>query len=256
MPCENLEDMRPKTAAPDKTDVVECTLPGLTAADMILPQGRKERAAHPTHHFTGQQMLCLTPLPEPVSLPIRWQCVGEIKKQRYVYYHCTRFRGKCLEPYVREEVLERQFSELLGQLTFDNEIPAWVRDALRGNQADEEREHVAAIERLQSEYNRLPGRIDAMYVDKLDGRIDAGFFDRMSAQWCDEQARCLRDIERHQNANQSYLDEGIHLLELAQTVQRLFERQDAREKPALARFPSFELLVERWRTGRQIQATL
>ena len=54
-----------------------------------------------------------------------------------------------------------------------------------------------------------------MYVDKLDGRIDAGFFDRMAAQWRDEQARCLRDIERHQNANQSYLDEGIHLLELA-----------------------------------------
>jgi site-specific DNA recombinase len=39
--------------------------------------------------------------------------VGEIKKQRYVYYHCTGYKGKCDEPYVREEVLERQFANCL-----------------------------------------------------------------------------------------------------------------------------------------------
>ena len=32
--------------------------------------------------------------------------VGEIKKGRYVYYHCTGYKGNCHEPYVREEVLE------------------------------------------------------------------------------------------------------------------------------------------------------
>jgi site-specific DNA recombinase len=73
-------------------------------------------------------------------------------------------------------------------------------------------------------------------VDKLDGRIDAGFFDRMAAQWRDEQARCLRDIELHQTANQSYLDEGIHLLELARSARRLFEGQEAREKRRLLDF--------------------
>ena len=31
--------------------------------------------------------------------------VGEIKKGRYVYYHCTGYKGKCPEPYTREEVL-------------------------------------------------------------------------------------------------------------------------------------------------------
>ena len=42
--------------------------------------------------------------------------VGEIKKQRYVYYHCTGYKGKCDEPYVREEVLEDRFGALLGRL--------------------------------------------------------------------------------------------------------------------------------------------
>jgi site-specific DNA recombinase len=162
--------------------------------------------------------------------------VGEIKKQRYVYYHCTGFKGRCPEPYVREEVIASHFAAVLDRLAFDDEILAWVRAALLASHADEKQEHEAAIGRLQAEYNRLQGRIDIMYVDKLDGRIDAGFFDRMAAQWRDEQARCLQDIERHQNANQSYLDEGIHLLELAQSAGRLFERQESQEKRRLLNF--------------------
>jgi len=33
--------------------------------------------------------------------------VAEIKKDRYVYYHCTRARGPCLAPYVRQEQVHR-----------------------------------------------------------------------------------------------------------------------------------------------------
>ena len=39
--------------------------------------------------------------------------VGEIKKGAYVYYHCTGYKGKCPEPYTREEVLEKKFTALL-----------------------------------------------------------------------------------------------------------------------------------------------
>ncbi|HUS54219.1 MAG TPA: hypothetical protein VMY41_09475 [Thermohalobaculum sp.] len=75
-----------------------------------------------------------------------------------------------------------------------------------------------------------------MYVDKLDGRVDTAFFDKMSTQWREEQNRCLREIKRHQEAEQSYMDEGVQLLELARNAQRLFERQDAREKRRLLNF--------------------
>jgi site-specific DNA recombinase len=51
--------------------------------------------------------------------------VGEIKKQRYVYYHCTAYKGKYPEPYVREEVLEERFAEVLKGLRFDaGHLPA------------------------------------------------------------------------------------------------------------------------------------
>src|SRR5215204_5623883 len=169
--------------------------------------------------------------------------VGEIKKQRYVYYHCTGYADRCQgdpascrRKYVREEALEAQFTELLGRLRFDDEVLEWVRDALHASHADERREHEEAIKRHQAEYNRLNERIHAMYVDKLDGLIDAAFFERMSNQWREEQNRCQREIERLQAADRSYLGEGVTLLDLARNAQRLFAKQEPREKRRLLNF--------------------
>ena len=75
-----------------------------------------------------------------------------------------------------------------------------------------------------------------MYVDKLDGIVDTAFFDRMSNQWREEQNRCQREIDRHQNADKSYKDEGVALLDLARNAQRLFAKQKPREKRRLLNF--------------------
>jgi len=85
-----------------------------------------------------------------------------MKKQKYVYYHCTGHKGKCGEPYVREKVLEQKFTDLLSGLRFDDEIMPWVRGALMQSHANERREHDAAIERLQAEYDRLQNRVHAL----------------------------------------------------------------------------------------------
>ena len=127
-----------------------------------------------------------------------------------------------------------------------------MREALHASHADETREHEGAIERLQIEHKRLQNRLDAMYVDKLDGRVDASFYERMSTSWREGQTRCLREIEQHQAANKSYMDEGVRLLELARSARCLFERQEPREKRRLLNF-----LVSNcsWKSGELI-ATL
>ena len=169
--------------------------------------------------------------------------VGEIKKQRYVYYHCTGYADKCQgnpvscrRKYVREESLEAQFTRLLGRLRFDDEVLEWVRDALHASHADERREHEEAIKRHQAEHKRLQDRINAMYVDKLDGLVDTAFYERMSNQWREEQNHCQREIERRQNADKSYKDEGVALLDLARNAQGLFAMQEPREKRRLLNF--------------------
>ncbi len=166
--------------------------------------------------------------------------VAEIKKGKYVYYHCTGHadgnRGNpsnCRRTYVREEILVDKFAVLLDRLTFDDEILEWVREALKASHADERQEHEHALLRCQTEYKRLESRLHAIYLDKLDGRIDNAYYDRLSAQWRVEQTRLLREIERHTEAEETYMDDGVKLLELAQNARRLFMKQAPHEKKRL-----------------------
>ncbi|CAG0948775.1 hypothetical protein RHIZO_00055 [Rhizobiaceae bacterium] len=98
----------------------------------------------------------------------------------------------------------------------------------------------------------------AMYLDKLDGRIDNAFYDRMLAQWRTEQTRLLREIERHGSAEESYMEDGIRLLELARNASRLFVKQPAHEKKRLlnAESGAVELRMGSRRGSRRLQATI
>ena len=105
------------------------------------------------------------------------------------------------------------------------------------------------IGNLQKQYSKLQDRLDAMYIDKLDGKIAKEFFDRKSEEWRREQADILRKIEKHQNANTAYLEEGTRILELAQHAVTLYEKQDMPEKRRLL---NFVLSNSSWKDGRLI----
>jgi DNA invertase Pin-like site-specific DNA recombinase len=94
---------------------------------------------------------------------------AEIKKGRYIYYHCTFDKGSCGGLYVREEELERQFEGILSEFHFSEIAPDWIREALRQNQQEKAEFHNRSIGTLNVRYAKLQNRIDQIYLDKLDG---------------------------------------------------------------------------------------
>ncbi|KAF0119616.1 MAG: resolvase, partial [Xanthobacteraceae bacterium] len=128
------------------------------------------------------------------------------------------------------------------------------REALQASHANQcpgGGEHQAAIERLRAEHKRLGERISAMYIDKLDDKIGGDFYDKFAGEWREEQLRLQREIDRHEAAEQSYIDEGVQILELALNAQRLFERQGPRQKRRLL---NFVLSNYSWEDGK-VRAT-
>jgi hypothetical protein len=75
-----------------------------------------------------------------------------------------------------------------------------------------------------------------MYDDKLDGVIDEAFFRRKADECRAEQAKLSDEMERHRQANQNYIEDGVRLLDLANKAADLFEKQPAPEKRKLLRF--------------------
>ena len=139
---------------------------------------------------------------------------GEIKKGKYVYYHCTGFRGKCALPRFREQ----EISERLGHVLRDVQIPAEVVRSIGATlqQAQKQMRDNSSQERarMEREITTLHSRMDAAYLDKLDGKINEEFWQRKQADWLSEELRIKGRI--------SGLDEaktGDRLLD----VQRILE---------------------------------
>ena len=162
--------------------------------------------------------------------------VAERKKGRYVYYHCTGNKGKCAEPYTREEVLEECFSDLLRGLAFDQQVIAWVIEALHQSHHDEKQFREDSISRLQGEHTKLQNRLDKLYEDHLDGFIDREFYLRKLQEWRQAQRVLESEMNEHRDANNNYLDDGIRLLELSKKAHELFKNQDSIEKRRLLNF--------------------
>jgi DNA invertase Pin-like site-specific DNA recombinase len=163
--------------------------------------------------------------------------VGEIKKNRYVYYHCTGQRGKCPKLYVREELLEEQFSIVIGRVMLP---PSFVDWAVRAVQQSGEKDRLfrqQAITSLNSELARIQKRLDAMYRDKLDGRISSDMYDRNAREWSEQAVTIRRQIEQHRMDDVAKrLDHGAELLELTKNARKLFDAQLPREKRKLLNF--------------------
>ena len=160
---------------------------------------------------------------------------AEIKKDKYIYYHCTGNHGPCPKPAVRQETLEEKLGGVIKGISIDTSIMNWLMEALRESHHEEKRYHEAAITTIQAQYNKLQNRIDQAYTDKLDRKIPEDLFLRKMNEWREEQSGFLNQIQVHQKANESYFMQGSKLLELANKAHSLYLQQPSREKARLLR---------------------
>jgi hypothetical protein len=104
----------------------------------------------------------------------------------------------------------------------------------------------AVAKRVRKREHPLPDRDFGQYVvDEMGGGIGhAPTSTRRTESPAFAREGDEPNIEQHQTADQSYLEEGVQLLELARNAQRLFAKHEAKEKCRLRDFPGVELLFE------------
>ena len=71
---------------------------------------------------------------------------------------------------------------------------------------------------------------------RAHGKVGERFYEQKSVAWREEQKDLLQRLEKYQDASQSYMDEGIALMEPAQRAADLFAEQTAIEKRRLLEF--------------------
>jgi site-specific DNA recombinase len=159
---------------------------------------------------------------------------AEVKKAKYIYYHCTGYKGKCGLPYMKEEILGKQFGNVLKNIYVPDPVLRDVIASIRsadGNSAAERRQATLSVERSLAV---LRARMKQTYFDKLDGNITAEFWNRMQQEWQQEEMRLEQTLTNLQQPvePQRRLD-AERALELANKAHALYEMQNSLDQGKL-----------------------
>ena len=160
---------------------------------------------------------------------------AELKKNKYTYYRCTGYRGKCSLPYFREEELGDRLGHILKDIHIPDDILVQLEHVLLSDKNQQETIQNQQRERLQQRLNAVQHRLEQAYVDKLDGKITEEFWAKRSALWQQEEQQILLAIQGLAQANPDRMIDAMRTLELANKAYFLYVKQEPAEKAKLLR---------------------
>ena len=158
---------------------------------------------------------------------------AELKKNRYTYYHCTGFRGKCDLPYFREEELGERLAVTLRNIHIPDDVLLQLEKSLLTNKGREEALRKEQGERFERRLTALRHRLDQAYLDKLDGKITEDFWNRKSAEWMSEEQQVLSALQSLEQPKPERMLDAMRTLELANKAYFLYLKQEPVEKAKL-----------------------
>ncbi len=157
---------------------------------------------------------------------------AEIKKKRYVYYHCTGFDKNCKTEYYRQEVLQNNFYEIIKRITIPQELHDWLKECLESEFKTKKVEMTRQKETLLLQKDKLETRMKKAYLDKLEGKVSNEFFNSVYRDWEAELSGItyqLQNLESMRELNFNWVKEAIELSYLAGELYLNAEPQDKRK---------------------------
>ncbi len=158
---------------------------------------------------------------------------AEIKKEKYIYYHCTGNKGNCKQPYIRQEEIEDAFADLFKSIQLTDEQIKEILLCLKDIHSKKIEYHNNSIENIEKQIHLLQKRIDSIYIDKIDGKISEEYWQEKHSQWKSEKDELLIRLNVYNKADNEYFLNINLILELAKNAYRLYLRQPAEEKRKL-----------------------
>lgn len=191
---------------------------------------------------------------------------SEIKKNAYIYYHCTGAKGNCKQPYIRQEKIESYFEDLLENIHVPQDIQAMILQGLRESMHDKIEYHNNLIGTIEKQIHVLQNRIDQSYLDKLDNKISEEFWRHQTTKWTAEKETLTMKLVNSQRADTHYFENAKLILELSENASRLFKLTTPDQKRQLIKLmvsncsyaagkldvelkPVFRLIMETTKTG-------
>ena len=160
--------------------------------------------------------------------------VGELKKGKYIYYHCTGNRGgNCKRKYLKEEIAEKRFIEILKSLKVSDEGYELIIKFVKEKVAEENAYAKEQTEQTQTKIAKLKERLNKLFNVWIDGKIDDDLYNKKSAEFQNELDALDYRLLKLNKSDAEAINFSKKILELFKAAPELYLRGSMESKQDL-----------------------
>jgi site-specific DNA recombinase len=155
------------------------------------------------------------------------------------YYSCTNAKGTCKRTYVNEKELLKPIYEVFGRFaSIPQDVQERLVDELRKLNETEARFYEKEFNRIQTEHQRVQGKVSRLTDALIDGSITKDIYDKKLEELKDQQYRLGIELEEHTKADHQYHIHVATVLNLCRRIRAIFDdpRSEVSEKRAILNF--------------------
>ena len=142
--------------------------------------------------------------------------IGERKKGKYVYYHCTFSKGRHTGVrYHREIAFASMFDDVVRQVTLEDDSRDWLAEMLNGYLSQHTEYLAQRASALLEDQKKQSKRLDRLYDTLCDGVIGQEAFATKEKQYRAELTRIECELSSSRRGEATELQNGLDILELA-----------------------------------------
>ena len=135
---------------------------------------------------------------------------------------------------MREEEIESQIADLLGNFYITDEIQEMVLDGLRERMRETSEYHDQLVEQIKRQIKVIENRIERAYIDKVDGNISEEFWRHQNNRWLLEKEDLSLKLTEHQKTDFNFIKNANLILELAKNASNTFQKATTDQKRRFA----------------------
>lgn len=167
---------------------------------------------------------------------------AELKKGKYIYYHCTGNKGgTCKKDYIREEKIDNAISEVLKLIKIPTDIRKRIHDELKVVHEKKNNYSKEVKTQLQKQISTLENRIEGLFQEKLDGNIDNEQWKKYSNKWQAEKDRAYIQLEEINKLDKQFYEQADTLLSFTDNAYELYLKGSLDKKRKIIEIISDEI---------------
>ncbi len=156
------------------------------------------------------------------------------RQKGHIYYRCTKSRGKCGQPYIREEELQIQLAGVFDPLVIDKQTSDFIHARLRELYEEDKAYQGSVTKSLRIKLANLKDEKRTLYRKMLNDDIDdREMYNELKEEIDVQIDRMEQKIAQLRQSTHDWLEQSSNLLELSRIAKKLFLGGDVAGKRKL-----------------------